>query len=260
LPAAAFLLAPRVTFVEIPNVLLLNPGCEDPQQMNSAFAMEGEPLLEWNFGPDTHDTGNASMILTREADLIGPPLAGEQGTVPIEMVALQLVSVDQAVLVDGSEQLLAVTLQSDRGRHPTDPPNGPSSVGDFTVRFGTRSFEVALEVFYDIRAGSVDGPILHSDSDTMQTTGPVPWSADAPAGVTLIPGVNEGLYPAVGNSAFEFELVGSNMELVAGLAGAPTVEVPGMSRWGVAVLLIGLSVLFIRAGGLGSVFPVDESH
>jgi hypothetical protein len=128
-----------------------------------------------------------------------------------------------------------------------DPPPGPASSGDLTIRFGTRTSDVALEVFYDIREGSLDGPILHSDSDTIQTTAPVPWSATPPEGALEIPGHSEGFYFAAGGQGFGVHLEGTNMEWTA--VGEESVVVPTLSAWAVAVLgleLGALGVLMIR--------------
>lgn len=80
-----------------------------------------------------------------------------------------------------------VTLQSDRGRHPTDAMHearapGQRSLGTITFDFlpsgcgGT--FDSVLDVHFDIRSGSVNGPIVYSSDETTSphfTSEDTPW-------------------------------------------------------------------------------------
>ena len=83
---------------------------------------------------------------------------------------------------------LFVTLQSARG--------GPASTGMLTITFGPEgiphgTFDSTLNVFFDIRVGSLDGPIVFSNETPLVLMAPdVLWSHFPPNGAVLIPGVN----------------------------------------------------------------------
>ena len=117
------------------------------------------------------------MRRTREAS--NPGRGPFQDTIPIELVAMQLASVEPMDLtpfgLSGADTLF-LTLQSESGRHPDDPLVNPPSSGQMTIDFGMRSYESMFDLFFDIRAGSLDGPIVFSSSDTIETTTPVHWS------------------------------------------------------------------------------------
>lgn len=105
--------------------------------------------------------------------------------VPIEIVALQLMSVNQFNLGTGTD-FLFVTLQSARG--------GPASTGTLTITFGPEgiphgTFDSTLNVAFDIRFGSLTGPIVFSDTLLLESHD-VPWSHSIPNLTLLIPGVN----------------------------------------------------------------------
>jgi hypothetical protein len=78
-----------------------------------------------------------------------------------------------------------------------------------TLDFAMRDFESFFDVFYDVRAGSPDGPIVFSGGDVLQTSVPVPWGFEPPEGAVVIPGATDGFYPGgIGGSAFGFDQEG----------------------------------------------------
>jgi hypothetical protein len=103
-----------------------------------------------------------------------------------ELAALHLVSTAPADFGLGTGTYF-ITLQKERG--------GPSSTGNLTITFDTPAggtFSSFFDVFFDIRLGSLDGPIAFSSDLTLTQTG-APWSRIPPDGATTIPGVNLNL-------------------------------------------------------------------
>jgi hypothetical protein len=81
-----------------------------------------------------------------------------------------------------------VTLQSDRGRHPDDAAvqaraPGKRSLGDLRFTFNRKgcggTFDSDLLVYFDVRRGSINGPIVYSVNDD---TAPFFHSYDTPWG------------------------------------------------------------------------------
>ncbi|HSL83764.1 MAG TPA: hypothetical protein VLF66_13395 [Thermoanaerobaculia bacterium] len=146
---------------------------------------DGLPLEQFDFGGTVgvQDTGTADTIVERlqVADSGGAP---GTDTFQIQLVALRLVS------SDGSN--LFITLQSDRDPGAGDPAPGPASTGSMDVTFTTSTegtFDSTLDVWFDVRRGAPDAPILASDVKTLTSTG-VAWGRTAPAGAVTLPGVN----------------------------------------------------------------------
>lgn len=143
----------------------------------------GVPLGSLNLGTGQVDTLGADMIVQRLGDASpGSP------TIPVQVVALQLVSLDPFNLGAGTD-FHFLTLQSARG--------GPASTGSMTITFGPEgsphgTFDSTLNYFFDIRVGSLTGPIVFSGMTTLIATG-VPWSHFPPPNAVLIPGVNFSL-------------------------------------------------------------------
>lgn len=140
----------------------------------------GVPVGTFDFGMGPVAVFNADTIIQR-LDNATPA----SPTVSLEILALQLRSVNQFNLGSGDE-FLFVTLQSARG--------GPVSTGTLTFTFGPEgiphgTFDSLLTVNFDIRAGSLDGPIVFSNTLVLMAND-IPWSHFAPDGAVLIPGVN----------------------------------------------------------------------
>lgn len=144
----------------------------------------GVPLGTFDFGMGPVATFNTDTIVRR----LGNATAGSP-TVPIELVALQLMSVNQFDLGAGNG-FHFITLQSARG--------GPASLGMITINgLGTEpvggqphgTFDSFFDVFFDIRFGSLNGPIVFSGVERISSFGN-PWG-HFPEPLTLqIPGVN----------------------------------------------------------------------
>ena len=133
----------------------------------------GVPLGSFSFpGIGVRGTGNTDTIVQREASASAPTT-----TLPIEMLALQLMSVD-AIGPGGSH--LFITLQSARG--------GPATTGQMVINFDPEppsledphgTFDSFFDVFFDLRIDSVNGTIIASDSGKLFT------------GLDDLPGVND---------------------------------------------------------------------
>ena len=142
----------------------------------------GVPFTGVPVGP-----GNTDTIVERQSDA-NLPSVGNSDTIPIELVALQLVStspVDFGLGVD----FYYVTLQSARG--------GPASTGRMTITSTSADdhlpntpegdFSSFFDVFFDIRKGALNGPIALSDSLTLSNEGAL-WDADPPLGHVIVMG------------------------------------------------------------------------
>src|SRR5437667_670991 len=148
---------------------------------------EGVPLGSFNFGGaiGVRGTGTTDTIVQRQ-DQANAPL----DTIPIELVALHLRTVNPVNLGLGTG-FYFITLQSERG--------GPASTGNMTITFAPEpplltlshgTFDSLINVFFDVRFGSLSGPITLSDALVL-TSDDVPWAHQSPgANVLEIPGVN----------------------------------------------------------------------
>jgi hypothetical protein len=165
---------------------IVNPGFDllhtEPGTSVGGVPFTGVPLGSFDFGGGAVPTGNADTIVERLAAATAP---GPPPAVPIELVALQLMSV---VPVDFGLGVgfYFVTLQSARG--------GPASTGTMGITFGPEgvphgTFDSFFDVFFDIRLGSLDGPIALSNNAPLTSVG-APWAHFPPSGAVEIPGVN----------------------------------------------------------------------
>ena len=171
-------------------------------------ALTGVPLGIVSLGGRAVDAGAASAIIQRTAAATNPGRGAYQDTIPIELLALQLTSAEPMDLTPlgglGTDHLF-LTLQGDRGGHLLDPLTSLASTGEMTIDFAMRTFDSSLEVFFDVRAGSPDGPILFSGNDTLVAT-QVPWAVDLPEGLLAIPGIDDAFFAGViGGSLVGFD-------------------------------------------------------
>jgi hypothetical protein len=150
----------------------------------------GVPLGAYDFGGTigVKNVGNADTIVQRlaTADVPAPP---GSDTIPIELVALQLVSVNPFFGPD----LAYITLQS--ARSGADPPPGPASIGEMDIHFANDlggTFDSFFDVFFDVRVGALNGPIQISDQLRLSSQG-TPWDRVPPPGALVIQGVNLNL-------------------------------------------------------------------
>lgn len=106
---------------------------------------KGVPLGTFDFpGHGVYGTGAGDTVIHHDGGAPGVPIATH-----VERLQLQAVEMPT----------LFVTLSSDRGRNILDPPSTTPSTGSITLT-GPGTFDSSLDVYFDIRVGSVDGPIL----------------------------------------------------------------------------------------------------
>lgn len=138
--------------------------------------------------------GNTDTIVRRNADGLFPAGVGSSATVPIELVALTLVSTAPTNFGLGVG-FYYLTLQSARG--------GPASLGSMNVSYlsaddglpGTPegTFNSFFDVFFDLRFASENGPIALSDDLVLGNQG-ASWDTTPTPGTVTVPG-------SVGNTA-----------------------------------------------------------
>ena len=150
-------------------------------QPGTVFA--GVPFNGVPVGP-----GNTDTIVQRLRDATFLNL-GDSSTIPIEMLSLNLAS---AVPVDFGLGLgtYYITLQTARG--------GPASVGQMTITYSNLddgvftgsegTFSSFFDVFFDVRFGSLNGPIAMS-SDLVLSNSGTPWDANPDPTVLLVNGL-----------------------------------------------------------------------
>ncbi len=153
------------------------------------YEWEGVPLGTFNFGGTigVQATGATDTIMKRidQATVLG---LGQTATIDIELVALQLKSVDPIDLGAGLGFHFA-TLQ------PGNPSTGTMDI-TFESEYGGR-FDSAFNLLFDIRFGALDGPIIWSAPPNpfppMVSVGN-PWSRTPPNnGAVIIERVNRFL-------------------------------------------------------------------
>lgn len=194
---------------------------------------QGVPLVSYDFGGavGVQSVGGTDTIVHRLADANAP-----LDTIPIQMSALQLRSVSPFDLGAGLDYHY-ITLQSVRG--------GPATTGDMTLDWEVESFfdvwtEISLN--YDVRFGSLDGPILASDSCVLTSSVNL-WSSDAPPqAFPLIDGVNYRLNGV--DTTEDFWPQGLIVESFA--LGQHTVTIAPEPATGALLLLGGLTLLWQR--------------
>jgi hypothetical protein len=146
----------------------------------------GVPLNMFDFGGGPLFVGNTDTIVHRLDPASAPSTA-----IPIEMLALHLMSAVPADFGLGLGNYF-ITLQSERG--------GPATTGRMTIDFGPEpppggvhgTFDSFFDVFFDVRLGSLSGPIALSDMLTLTSAG-TPWTHEPPPGAVLIDGINNML-------------------------------------------------------------------
>ncbi len=145
------------------------------------FLWEGVPLHTFDFGDGNGpvSVGTTDTIVERLSPANFPGLGLQ--TVDIELVALQLRSTTPIDLGGGLD-FHFITLD-----------DISSSLGEMIITLESLFdgiFDSFIDVDFDIRIGSLTGPIVFSDVLRLSSTG-TPWDRTAPPGSILIPGVND---------------------------------------------------------------------
>jgi hypothetical protein len=184
----------------------------------------GVPLGTFDFGMGPVAVFNTDTIVQRLEDA-----TPANPTIPLEVVALQLMSVNQFTL-GGDTGFLFVTLQSVRG--------GPTSTGTMTITFSGEggTFDSTLNIAFDMRFGSLDGPILFSDTLVL-VAHDVLWSHIPAAGAVIIPGVNDvnSLFPVGSFEEVKIDQDGTKHEVSSATVPEPaTISLLAIGIAGVA--------------------------
>jgi len=171
------------------DLLWTQPGT---QFMGDPF--EGVPLGTFDFGSGSVYVGATDTIVHRlaNATVPGPVPPSQSTTIPVQMDALQLASAVPISFGGGPLGTYFVTLQSVRG--------GPVSGGSMTIGFDSQvgepyttphgTFSSTWDIFFDVRFGALNGPIVYSDDLALSSTAQ-PWVHYQPDPYTLvIEGVN----------------------------------------------------------------------
>lgn len=204
------------------------------------ISLTGVPLGTFDFGSGAVNVGATDTIIERIADasVAGPLPPPETASVGLQLDALQLESSSTLIFPGDSISVPThyfLTLQSARG--------GPASTGSASITFdqqGQGNFSSSLDVFFDIRRGSLSGPIVSSQDLVFSNNGKAWKSVDNSSAALLLPGIDFML-----NGADTSEDFWVNGELVvhdpgsANLALAATVPEPGEAAAAVAVILCG---------------------
>jgi hypothetical protein len=180
--------------------VVVDPGYDllatQPGTTFMTLPLQGVPVGSFNFGGSigVQNTGDADTIVQRLAAATTPSVPGTAPAIPIQMDLLQMES-QTPVNLGAGVGFYFVTLQSARG--------GPVSTGTMTISVDNTglagTFLSSLDVFYDVRFGSLSGPIVLSNDLLLSNPG-TPWQTTPPdPNDVLINGVNQGLGA---NSAF----------------------------------------------------------
>jgi hypothetical protein len=151
--------------------------------------MMGVPFVTYDFGGSVGAalTGYTDTIVQRVVNSTPPAVPGTAPTIADQIDALQLETVAPVDFEGLGLNNYFLTLQSDHG--------GPFSTGSMTIFFADvngGTFDSSLDIFYDIRQGALDGPIVASSSAII-TGSNTPWSRTAPTGADLIDSINNNL-------------------------------------------------------------------
>lgn len=194
---------------------------------------------------DLSSIGKATdTIFQRTAAVTGS--SRSTGTSPLILKALQLETVSPVNFMGDGLTNYFVTLQSVHG--------GPASTGSISITFDSTglsgTFSTVLDVFYDVRVGSLNGAIVNS-SDVILTSTGNPWSTNPPAGALTINGVNRFLSGVNGDSSQDFwpgPFTQSGSGGYSQAVVASTVPEPSsLALWGIAGM-IGLAAARWRHG------------
>lgn len=156
---------------------------------------QGVPIGQFDFGDGKGpvNTYQTDTIVHRLDDVTDP-----SGDTRIQLVALQLRSVNQVSIMGGPFGYYYVTLQSRRtlADLPLLPEPLTTGEGIMTINFenpgvGGTFTTSSYDVFFDLRFGSLTGPIVFSGSQSLDGGGN--WTHEPPPNTLLIDGVNSRL-------------------------------------------------------------------
>jgi hypothetical protein len=183
----------------------------------------GVPQGTFDFGSGAKNTAATDTIIQRTS---AATVASSPGTATAntQVVAFQLETTAPVNFNGNGLDNYFMTLQSTHG--------GTVSTGTESITFNTDTsgtFATSLDLFFDIRKGSLTGPIVASTDQVLTSSG-VAWINTQPAGSLAIAGVNLNL-----NGANNLNDFWSNPLTMASPAGfnmsVIVAKVPEPSTW-----------------------------
>jgi hypothetical protein len=202
------------------------------------FGADGVSLGHYTFvltlPPTTfyYNTGNTDTIVQR----LGTATPSSP-TVSIQMDALQLVSSTPINYNGGPIDYYFITLQSTDG-------TGPASTGQETINWNTPTsgtFSSSLDVFFDVHAGALNGPIVNS-GDMQLTSTNVDWTNVPAPGDLTIPSVNFILDQLNGNDDLFLTSTDPMLSFDVNMVDVPAMPEPAS----IAMLALGGAGLMMR--------------
>jgi hypothetical protein len=152
---------------------------------------QGVPIGNWDFGGSigVQNVGITDTLIHRTTDATASAYSTWVYGVPVIMDALQLRTTGPTSIGGGPVGDYFITLQSARG--------GTATSGTMDIFFGPEgdphgTWTSALDVYFDIRYGSLAGPIVASGDSMISPQSPTApdWRHPAPDGAILINDVN----------------------------------------------------------------------
>jgi len=194
----------------------------------------GSPLGSFDFGgpigiQTLQEDIDTIVHRTEEASVAG---AGQTDTIEIELVALSLVSANQ---FDWGAGL---------GYHYITLDTAPSSTGTMDITFDSEAggtFSSSFTVYYDIRIGAYNGPIITSGNHVMSASG-TPWGRVSPANDYEIQDVN---YLLDGSTTDQDFWPGGSITHIAPSGDQHVVAIPEPATMGLLGLVSG-GIYFAR--------------
>jgi hypothetical protein len=130
------------------------------------------PLETFDFGTGPLGVDSTDTIIQRLNTITSIDVPS-----PIEVVALQLCTVDQVSLGGGPWGYYYVTLNT------TQPSSGTMTIDSFPSGASQGTFEDSFDVHFDVRYGSPEGPIVMPNVDCHFSTTGAHWDINAPSWV-----------------------------------------------------------------------------
>lgn len=182
LPFAALLLLAALPAPSQAQAACTLPGGFDLFETNPAetrIGLEGFPLMHFQGVPvGSYDFGSGAVTLTTTDTIVKRSAVTAAAPVAtVDVVVLQMQGVEDPTLF--------VTAQAQRPLNALDPPAGPPNPGtlrfDFDADCLSGTFDSVINVNFDVRSGSLDGPIVAGGNLVLTTFG-TPWDGDANGG------------------------------------------------------------------------------